>query len=140
MFLRVVAIGIALLSARLTAAEEGAPFELLSGPAGIASYLRRDDNALVVLQKDLKFAVRGREYGQEASPVPEIRVRPGELVFLKNEEESVAHNVYDEDSAGVLVEKQLPGSAARMIFAKPGVHHLRCAIHPKMKIVVHVED
>lgn len=65
----------------------------------------------------------------------EVTIRRGEsLVFTNNDE--FIHQVYSEglfDS-----EEKAPGQNLTEGFANAGTFEVRCHIHPKMKLIVHV--
>lgn len=77
--------------------------------------------------------------GTETKKPKEIRVKAGEFIFLTNEEKKVVHNIYDESDKSWVLKKQKPGETAAIAFDLAGLHKLRCAIHPKMRVDVIVE-
>ena len=70
----------------------------------------------------------------------ELHIRRGETVIILNDDGDLLHHVYLElndfkfDSGD-----QGPGSKTNIIFPKVGSFTVLCAIHPKMKLVVHVK-
>lgn len=81
----------------------------------------------VVIQKD-------RAFSQVA-----ITVSPGDSIIFKNSDD-ITHNVFSV-SQGMEFEirRQTPGSSSTIPFEKEGVAEVRCAIHPKMKLIVTVK-
>jgi plastocyanin len=81
-----------------------------------------------VNQKDKEFSVT------------EITIKPGEQVLFKNDD-SVTHNVFSNSKANAFTIKiQKPGETSTVEFKDEGVTEVRCAIHPKMKLVVTVKN
>jgi len=90
----------------------------LALPAGAAD--------MRVVQRDFTFSEK------------ELRVKVGDTVTFVNAD-PVPHNVYSL-SKGLEFEirSQLPGKADAVPFPRPGTAEIRFAIHPKMKMLVHV--
>lgn len=78
--------------------------------------------------------------GTETTKPDEMTVKVGEYIFITNQEEKIVHNVYDESDHSWVLKKQQPGGVAAIAFDAAGVHKLRCAIHPKMRITVNVVE
>lgn len=79
-------------------------------------------------QKDKEFSVT------------EITVKPGENVVFMNSD-SVTHNVFSNSKVNAFTIKvQKPGESSTIAFKEEGVTEVRCAIHPKMKLVVTVKN
>lgn len=93
--------------------------------------------AQILVQKDKVFILRAG--GVETPKPDQIKVKAGEHFYIANEEGEYVHNVYDETDAGWVLKKQEPSSVAAVSFSAPGEHHLRCAIHPQMKVTVAVQ-
>ncbi len=69
----------------------------------------------------------------------EITVKPGEKIAFKNDDE-VTHNVFSNSKINAFnIKVQSPGSSSTISFADEGVTEVRCAIHPKMKLIVTVK-
>lgn len=69
----------------------------------------------------------------------EITVRPGDKIVFHNAD-SVTHNVFSNSKTNAFnIKIQQPGSASTVEFKNAGVTEVRCAIHPKMKLVVTVK-
>jgi plastocyanin len=80
-----------------------------------------------VVQKDKDFSTT------------ELTIKPGEKITFKNED-SVTHNVFSVSPANPFTIKvQTPGQSSSVDFTQEGVTEVRCAIHPKMKIIVTVK-
>jgi plastocyanin len=70
----------------------------------------------------------------------ELHIRRGETVQVLNDDGDLLHHVYLE-SADFKFDSgdQGPGSRTNITFPKVGSFTVLCAIHPKMKLVVHVQ-
>lgn len=70
----------------------------------------------------------------------EIAIKPGEkLVF--NNGDTVTHNVFSNSKVNPFhIKIQQPGSSSTVQFENEGVTEVRCAIHPKMKLMVTVKN
>jgi plastocyanin len=70
----------------------------------------------------------------------EITINRGETVQFFNDDADLVHHVYlDSDLLKFDSGDQQPGSRTNIIFPVPGDFTALCAIHPKMKLVVHVK-
>jgi hypothetical protein len=69
----------------------------------------------------------------------EVTVQAGGSVQFLNDDD-VSHNLTVNEPDGVTRPGVLqpPGGDTRLPFAKFGDHSVRCLIHPKMKLIVHV--
>ena len=75
----------------------------------------------------------------KAFSVTEVTVKVGDALEFKNDDD-VAHNVFSTSEAQKFNTKiQPPGSSAEVTFTNEGTVQVRCAIHPQMKLTVHVE-
>ena len=110
---------------------------VVEGDAARALYRSEKGTAQVLVQRDKVFVLRAPD-GSETPKPASITVRVGERFFISNEEESFVHNVYDLSDAAWVLQKQHPSELAGVAFDRPGVHELRCAIHPTMKTEVRV--
>ncbi|HEY0265295.1 MAG TPA: hypothetical protein VGC16_01005 [Rhizomicrobium sp.] len=82
------------------------------------------DDAHTVIQKGRRFSV------------PEITIRRGDSLTFTNQDEFI-HQIYAEglfDS-----EERSPGQNLDETFPRTGTFEVHCHIHPKMKLVVHVD-
>ncbi len=75
-----------------------------------------------------------KQFSQE-----QITIKAGDTILFKNED-SVAHNLFSRsDGFKFNLKKQEPGTENAIPFESAGTAEVRCAIHPKMKLVVTVE-
>ena len=84
----------------------------------------------VITQKDKKF-------------IPgELRIKVGDTLTFVNAEKRRRHNVYskNDDFAYVKIRKQKPGDEDSVVIKSAGTIELRCALHPKMMMVVYVSE
>ena len=76
---------------------------------------------------------------ERAFSVQEITIKPGDSVTFTNCD-SVTHNVFSTSPANPFTIKiQKPGEATAVVFTNSGVTEVRCAIHPRMKVIVTVK-
>ena len=69
----------------------------------------------------------------------EITIKPGDKLVFTNAD-SVTHNVFSKSEANAFdIRVQKPGEATMIQFDQAGDTEVRCAIHPRMKIIVHVQ-
>lgn len=69
----------------------------------------------------------------------EITVKPGDKVVFKNADQ-VTHNVFSTSKGNEFnLKTQAPGASSAVPFNTEGVAEVRCAIHPKMKLIVNVK-
>ncbi len=69
----------------------------------------------------------------------ELTVKPGDKVVFSNDDE-VTHNVFSNSPCCKFnLKTQAPGDKSSVTFEKEGDVEVRCAIHPKMKLTVHVK-
>ncbi len=69
----------------------------------------------------------------------ELTLRPGDKLVFTNCD-SVTHNVFSNSKVNPFTIKvQKPGEASTVEFKDEGTTEVRCAIHPKMKIMVTVK-
>ena len=69
----------------------------------------------------------------------ELTIKPGDKIIFQNSD-SVTHNVFSNSKTNAFnIQVQQPGSASTVEFKQAGVTEVRCAIHPKMKLVVTVK-
>ena len=69
----------------------------------------------------------------------EITIRIGDKLIFKNDDE-VTHNVYSITPGMAFdLQRQAPGASSSISFNKEGTSEVRCSIHPKMKLIVHVD-
>ena len=76
---------------------------------------------------------------EKAFSVMELTVNSGDAVVFKNEDD-VTHNVFSQTPGFEFnLKTQAPGTEGAMSFDKTGTVEVRCAIHPKMKMAIHVQ-
>lgn len=81
---------------------------------------------VMIIQKNKSFSVR------------EVTIRVGEPLTFVNDD-TVTHNVYSETKGLTFeIELQSPGRSNTIRFREPGLAEVECAIHPKMKLLVHI--
>jgi len=70
----------------------------------------------------------------------ELKVKRGESVVFRNDD-PVTHNVFSRTKGNQFnLKMQKPGQEDVVTFEEPGEVTVRCAIHPTMKLTVHVEE
>ena len=70
----------------------------------------------------------------------QITLRPGESIRFQNADD-VTHNVFSVTPGMEFeIRRQVPGASSTIIFSKEGTAEVRCSIHPKMKLFVHVRN
>jgi len=111
--------------------------KVTEGDDARTQYEAEKAKAKTLAQKEKVFILRAG--GAEAQKPEKLTVTAGERFFITNEEAEYVHNVFDESDAGWVLKKQDPGTVAAISFDSPGVHKIRCAIHPQMKTTVIVE-
>lgn len=68
-----------------------------------------------------------------------LNIRAGTKVRFLNEDR-LAHNVYSRTEGQVFnLGMARPGESVERIFAEPGQIDVRCAVHPRMRLLVIVE-
>src|SRR4051812_28545666 len=78
----------------------------------------------VIEQKDRQFSTT------------EITIKPGDSLVFTNAD-GVTHNVFSNSTNNAFnLKVQAPGNATAVTFAEEGTTEVRCAIHPKMKLIV----
>jgi len=81
----------------------------------------------VVIQKDRSFSTT------------EITIQRGDRILFENQD-SRTHNVFSRSPGNAFeIKAQIPGQTAAVPFPASGRIDVRCAIHPNMKLTVHVE-
>ena len=69
----------------------------------------------------------------------EITIRQGDTVAFSNDDEFL-HQIYvDSKAMGFDSAEQFPGQTITVTFPQRGTFPVRCHIHPKMLLTVHVE-
>ena len=89
-------------------------------------------------------AIAGPQYivsqkGRQFRP-GEITINRGETVEIVNDDGDLRHHAYiNSDKFRFDSGDQEPGSKTKITFPVAGNFNVLCAIHPKMKLVVHVK-
>ncbi len=84
-----------------------------------------------------KYAVSQK--GREFHP-GEMTIKRGEVVTIMNDDADLRHHAYiDAPNFKFDSGDQEPGSKTDITFSVAGTFDVLCAIHPKMKLTVHVE-
>jgi plastocyanin len=84
---------------------------------------------------DYSISQKGREFHPG-----EISIKRGETIQIVNDDADLLHHAYI-DSAKFSFDSgdQKPGSVTPITFTVAGDFDVLCAIHPKMKLTVHVK-
>lgn len=70
----------------------------------------------------------------------EITVKKGDTVRFVNKD-PYTHNVYSQSRGNAFdVKVQKPGGSSDVVLSTPGDVDVRCAIHPSMKLTIHVTE
>ena len=70
----------------------------------------------------------------------EMTIKHGETIQIVNDDGDLLHHVYiDSDRLNFDSGDQKPGSRTEVAFPVTGDFTVLCAIHPKMKLLVHVK-
>jgi plastocyanin len=82
---------------------------------------------------------RVSQAGQMFRPA-EVTIKRGEIVELINDDGDLLHHAYiDSDGMNFDSGDLRPGARASIKFSVAGDFRVLCAIHPKMKLLVHVK-
>ena len=77
--------------------------------------------------------------GREFSP-SDLTIKRGETIMIVNDDADLRHHAYiDSEKITFDSGDQEPGSKIPITFPIDGSFDVLCAIHPKMKLVVHVK-
>ena len=77
--------------------------------------------------------------GREFTP-REVTLKRGEAILVVNDDADLRHHAYiDSDKFTFDSGDQEPGSKTSIAFPVAGTFEVLCAIHPKMKLSVHVQ-
>lgn len=113
--------------------------DVIEGEKARTEYENAKGKSAVLIQKKKKFYFQ-ENGGKKIKKPKSITIKVGQPLFIINDEKKIVHNVFDESDSSWVLKKQAAGEKAYTIFNEPGVHKLRCAIHPKMKVTVNVVD
>ena len=90
---------------------------------------------LAIAQSQLLISQKGRQFRPG-----DVTIRRGETVQIVNDDADLRHHAYiDSDSLKYDSGDQEPGSKISIAFPVAGDFEVLCAIHPKMKLDVHVK-
>ena len=90
---------------------------------------------LAVAQSQLLISQKGRQFRPGV-----VTISRGETVQIVNDDADLRHHAYiDSDSLKYDSGDQEPGSRISIAFPAAGDFEVLCAIHPKMKLDVHVK-
>jgi plastocyanin len=77
--------------------------------------------------------------GREFHP-GDVTIKRGETIQIVNDDADLLHHAYvDSDKFSFDSGDQKPGSVTPITFPVAGDFDVLCAIHPKMRLVVHVQ-
>jgi plastocyanin len=77
--------------------------------------------------------------GREFAP-PEVTIDRGASLMFVNDDADLRHHAYvDSDKFNFDSGDQEPGSKTSVVFPVSGTFEVLCAIHPKMRLLVHVK-
>lgn len=68
----------------------------------------------------------------------EVTINRGESLTFTNDDEFI-HQIYSQGAGGFDSDEKNPGENITETFTASGTFEVRCHIHPKMKLVVHVK-
>jgi plastocyanin len=109
---------------------------LLRRPAavGMTAAVLSTSGALIAVALTL-ISQKGREFHPA-----DITIRRGETIQIVNDDGDLLHHVYiDSRKFSFDSGDQEPGTKTDITFPATGDYDVLCAIHPKMKLVVHVQ-
>ena len=90
---------------------------------------------VALAQQQYVVSQKGREFRPS-----EITIKRGETLQIVNDDGDLRHHAYiDTDKFSFDSGDQEPGSKTKVTFPVAGEFDVLCAIHPKMKLVVHVK-
>jgi plastocyanin len=81
------------------------------------------DDGHTIIQKGRRFSAA------------EVTIRRGDSLTFTNNDEFI-HQIYSTDQFDS--DERVPGQTLTETFNEPGTFEVHCHIHPKMKLVVHV--
>ena len=98
---------------------------VVAGLIVLPAVARADEHTIG--QKDKTFSVAS------------ITVKPGDRIVFENDDQ-ITHNVYSTAKGSEFnLRAQAPGAKASVTFSTAGLVEVRCAFHPKMKLLVIVK-
>jgi plastocyanin len=88
----------------------------------------------VLAQSEITVSQKGRMFHPN-----ELSISRGGAVLIVNDDADLLHHAYIDSNAFKFDSgDQEPGSKTKITFATAGTFDVLCAIHPKMKLTVHV--
>src|SRR2546423_5398721 len=91
--------------------------------------------SLVAFAAERSITQKGKVFSESA-----LTIKRGDVVVFVNDD-SVTHNVISTDSEnGFNIGAQPPGVSTPVTFDKSGEFKIVCAIHPRMKMMVKVNN
>ena len=91
--------------------------------------------SVVAFAADRTIGQKGKVFSESA-----ITIKKGDVVVFMNDD-TVTHNVMSTDSGGEFnIGAQAPGVSTPVTFDKAGDFTILCAIHPRMKLMVKVNN
>lgn len=107
----------------------------LSAPCALAFTAGMLTAAFAVAAPQVVISQKGREFRPG-----EVSIARGATVQIMNDDGDLLHHAYiDSPSFSFDSGDQQPGSKTNITFTHIGDFAVRCAIHPKMKLLVHVK-
>jgi len=97
--------------------------------------------ALLLLVATALFAAAAHRVAQKgrAFSLGQITITRGDTVLFSNDDEFL-HQIYvDSPNMSFDSDEQSPGQTIQVNFPRAGTFPVRCHIHPKMLVIVHVE-
>lgn len=89
----------------------------------------------VLAQSEIVVSQKGRMFHPH-----EISIKRGKGILIVNDDADLLHHAYIDSSAFKFDSgDQEPGSKTKITFPANGTFDVLCAIHPKMKLIVHVD-
>ena len=108
----------------------------LMAAAFAAGALTALGTAMVAALPDNTISQKGREFHPG-----EISIKRGETLQIVNDDADLLHHAYiDSPQFSFDSGDQQPGSRTDITFPVAGNFDVLCAIHPKMRLVVHVQE
>jgi plastocyanin len=88
----------------------------------------------VQAQSEIVVSQKGRMFHPN-----EISIKRGASILIVNDDADLLHHAYVDSNAFKFDSgDQEPGSKTKITFSAAGTFDVLCAIHPKMKLMVHV--
>ena len=101
----------------------------------VAALLLTAVGTLVGAAPQYSISQKGREFHPG-----DVSIKRGESIQIVNDDADLLHHAYvDSDKFSFDSGDQKPGSVTPITFPVAGDFDVLCAIHPKMRLVVHVQ-